>query len=176
MLGNSFWNNPDPPAGRYNKQGPQRKADQPFLLCAQIRCEPANGTIGTDETWRAADGPVVFSHVYAGEDFDARDQQQGWDRAGFDDHAWQPARLAATPPGKLEPMTWPGIKAFQPKSAVSVRQPAPGVFLYSFPQNTAAQLRVEVAGGKAGDRIQFRCGEHRMPRTGFSAATLWGAI
>ncbi len=161
MLGNSFWNNPDPPAGRYNKQGPQRKADQPFLLCAQIRCEPANGTIGTDETWRAADGPVVFSHVYAGEDFDARDQQQGWDRAGFDDHAWQPARLAATPSGKLEPMTWPGVKAFQPESAVSVRQSAPGVFLYSFPQNTAAQLRVEVAGGKAGDRMQFRCGEHK---------------
>ena len=42
-----------------------------------------------------------------------------------------------------------------------MKQPAPGVFLYSFPQNTAAQLRVEVAGGKAGDRIQFRCGEHK---------------
>jgi hypothetical protein len=33
--------------------------------------------------------------------------------------------------------------------------------LYSFPQNTAAQLRVAVAGGKSGDRISFRCGEHK---------------
>ncbi len=66
MLGNSFWNNPNPPAGRYNKQGPQRKANEPFLLRAEIRCEPArglSGSIGTDETWRTADGPVVFSHI-----------------------------------------------------------------------------------------------------------------
>ena len=41
MLGNSFWNNPNPPQGRYNKDGPQRKADEPFLLCAEIRCEPS---------------------------------------------------------------------------------------------------------------------------------------
>ena len=39
MLGNSFWNNPNPPPGRYNKHGPQRKADEPFLLCAEVRCE-----------------------------------------------------------------------------------------------------------------------------------------
>ncbi len=38
MLGNSFWNNPNPPPGRYNKHGPQRKADEPFLLCAEVRC------------------------------------------------------------------------------------------------------------------------------------------
>ena len=62
-LGNSFWNNPDPPKGRYNKGGPQRKADEPFLLCAEIRWEVAQGggsSIGTDETWRTVDGPVVF--------------------------------------------------------------------------------------------------------------------
>ncbi len=161
MLGNSFWNNPNPPKGRYNKHGPQRKADEPFLLCAEIRCEPSGTKIGTDGTWRATDGPVVFSHIYAGEDFDARKQQPGWDRPGFDDHTWLPARLAAAPSSKLEPTTWPGIKAFEPEQAVSVKQPAPGVFLYSFPQNTAAQLRVEVASGKAGDRIRFRCGEHK---------------
>src|ERR1035441_9018255 len=52
MLGNSFWNNPNPPPGRYNKRGPQRKADEPFVLCAEVRIEPAGGnarSIGTDE-------------------------------------------------------------------------------------------------------------------------------
>jgi hypothetical protein len=164
MLGNSFWNNPNPPPGHYNKAGPQTKADEPFLLCAEIRCEPASGVaarIGTDETWHLAEGPVVFSHVYGGEDFDMRAQQAGWDRAGFDDHAWQSARKATAPTGKLEPLKCPGIKTFERESPASVKQPAPGVFLYSFPQNTAAQLRVEVAGGKPGDRIRFRCGEHK---------------
>jgi alpha-L-rhamnosidase len=164
MLGNSFWNNPNPPPGRYNKDGPQRKADEPFLLWAEIRCEPTrgiSGSIGSDESWRTVDGPVVFSHIYAGEDFDARAQQAGWDLAGFDDRAWQPARLATAPSGKLEPLSCPGIKAFEPEAPFSVKQPVPGTFLYSFPRNAAAQLRVEVAGGEAGDRIQFSCGEHK---------------
>lgn len=164
MLGNSFWNNPNPPRGRYNKDGPQRKANEPFLLCAEIRSESAGAvsdSIGSDESWRTTDGPVVFSHIYAGEDYDARATLAGWDRAGFDDRAWQPARLAAAPSGKLERLICPGINAFKPETPLSVKQPAPGEFLYSFPQNTAAQLRVEVSGGKAGDRIQFRCGEHK---------------
>ena len=75
--------------------------------------------------------------------------------------AWQPARLAAAPAGTLAPMTGPAIMAFGPESVASVKQPAPGVFLYSFPRNTAAQLRVGVTGGKAADRIRFRCGEHK---------------
>ena len=78
MLGNSFWHNPNPPAGRYNKDGPQREADEPLLLCAEIALEQADGTlrrIGTDATWRTAAGPIVFSHIFAGEDFDARRQQ-----------------------------------------------------------------------------------------------------
>jgi hypothetical protein len=164
MLGNSFWNNPNPPSGRYNKEGPQRQADEPFLLCAEVRSESISGVtagIGTDATWHVANGPVVFSHIYAGEDYDGRGRQNGWDSPGFDEHAWQPARPVAAPVGKLEQMNFPGIKAFEPEAPVSVKQPVQGVFLYSFPQNTAAQLRVEVAGGKAGDRIQFHCGEHK---------------
>lgn len=164
MLGNSFWHNPNPPKGRYNKGGPQREVDEPFLLRAEIRFEPsgkAPASIGSDASWRTTAGPLIFSHIFAGEDFDARAQQPGWDRPGFDDRAWQAARPASAPPGKLEPMTWPAIKAFEPEAPVSVKQPAPGVALYSFPGNTAAQLRVELSGGKAGDRIQFRCGEHK---------------
>ena len=65
-LGNSFWNNPDPPKGRYNKPGPQRTAAEPHLLWAAISCEPARrsaGVIGTDETWRTCAGPITFSSI-----------------------------------------------------------------------------------------------------------------
>ncbi len=164
MLGNSFWHNPNPPAGRYNKPGPQRKAKEPLLLSAEIILEHENGTtsrIGTDATWRTRPGPVVFSHVYAGEDFDARRQQPRWDSPGLDDHAWQPARVVPAPAGRLVRQNWPPIRPQQRFAPTSVKQPAAGVFLYSFPQNCSAQLRVELAGGKPGDKISFRCGEHK---------------
>ena len=91
MLANSFWNNPNPPAGRYNKTGPQRTADEPFRLCAELILRGSDGAIqriGSDATWRTTAGPVTFSHIFAGEDFDARRQLSGWDRVGFDDSAW----------------------------------------------------------------------------------------
>ncbi len=88
MLANAFWHNPNPPAGRYNKDGPQREASEPLLLCAEVILEQQDGTVtrvGTDASWRTTEGPIVFSHVYAGEDFDARRCLPQWDSPGFDD-------------------------------------------------------------------------------------------
>ena len=164
MLGNSFWHNPDPPAGRYNKGGPQREAKEPLLLRAEILLDAGDGTvtrIGTDATWRTAEGPVVFSHIFGGEDYDARRRRERWDSPGFDDGAWDAARIAEEPAASLAPQSWPPFKAHERFMPASVKEPAPGVFLYSFAQNCSAQLRVELAGGKPGDKISFRCGEHK---------------
>lgn len=164
MLGNSFWHNPNPPAGRYNKDGPQRKASEPLLLCAEIVLEQADGNvrrIGTDATWRTLAGPIDFSHIFAGEDFDARRKQPGWDSPGLDDHIWRPARVVPAPGARLVRQDWPPFKACERFAPISVKQPADRVFLYSFPQNCSAQLRVELTGGKPGQKVSFRCGEHK---------------
>jgi hypothetical protein len=162
-LGNSFWNNPNPPQGRYNKAGPQRRAPTPFLLRAELIWDTGQGPrrLGTDASWRVAPGPIVFSHVYAGEDFDARRDPYGWDRPGFDAAQWQPPRLADAPQGALKRQFWPGIRVLDRFDPVAVKQPEPGVWLYVFPQNCAAQLRVRCVGGAPGSRITFRCGEHK---------------
>lgn len=163
-LANSFWHNPNPPPGRYNKDGPQRTAAEPFLLRAELILKDDSGAVrrmGTDATWRTAEGAITFSHIFAGEDFDARRQPSGWDRAGFDDHAWVPARLADSPGGVLDRQFWPGFKVLERFAPVAVKEPAPGVFLYCFPQNCSAQLRLELTGGQPGDRVSFRCGEHK---------------
>jgi len=164
MLANSFWHNPNPPEGRYNKRGPQREAGEPLLLCAEVVFEQWDGTVGhvgTDTTWRTTGGPIAFSHIFAGEDFDARRQPPGWDRPRFNDSAWQFARVAVAPVADLSPQHWPPVKAYDRFAPQSVRQAASGVYVYSFPQNCSAQLRVAVAGGRPGDRMVFRCGEHK---------------
>lgn len=164
MLAHSFWHNPNPPRGRYNKQGPQREANEPLLLCVEVVLEQDNGLvrrIGTDATWRIAEGPIVFSHIYAGEDFDARRRQPGWDSPRFDGKTWRPARVATAPAAALTPQCWPPFKAQERFTPCSVKESSPAVNLYSFPQNCSAQLRVELTGGKPGDRVHFRCGEHK---------------
>lgn len=164
MLGNSFWDNPNPPPGRYNKDGPQRTAPEPLLLRAELIIENAGGEIrrvGTDESWRVAPGPVVFSHIFAGEDFDARRVLKGADLADYDASGWQPARLVEAPTGTLKPQFWPGIEVLERFQPESIKAAGDGAFLYSFPQNSSAQLWLRISGGQAGQRIDFRCGEHR---------------
>lgn len=164
MLANSFWNNPKPPKGRYFKDGPQRTAPEPLLLRAELLLEQKNGTtnyIGTDRTWRTAPGPLTFSHVYAGEDWDSRAEQAGWDNVGFDDGSWIQTRVATAPDAILVRQDWPPFQEFQHFQPQSIRQHTNDVYLYSFAQNCSAQLRVEVEGGKSGDRITFHCGEHK---------------
>ncbi len=164
MLLNSFWHNPNPPAGRYNKDGPQRAAAEPFLLCAEVILQSADGKlqrVGTDESWRATTGPVIFSHIFAGEDFDARRKLPGWAHGGFAATNWVPARLVAAPEGTLRPQTWPGFKITKGWKPLAITQPSPGVYLYAFPQNCAAQIRCKITAGKSGDTIVFRSGEHK---------------
>ena len=164
MLTNSFWDNHQPPVGRYYKQGPQRTADEPLLLAAEITLEHEDGSVervATDASWQVGRGPVTFSHIFAGEDYDVRLEQIGWDRPGYDARAWQSARIATPPAAALRPQDWPAVEAFECFQPDSVHEPADGVFLYSFSQNCAAQLRVRVVGGEPGDRVTFRCGEHK---------------
>lgn len=165
MLANSFWHNPNPPKGRYNKDGPQRITEEPFLLRAEIVIENKSAPltrIATDESWEVATGPVTFSHIFAGEDFDARRELSGWDSPGCPMPGWQQARLAAAPRAALVAQHWPPMEPHERFAPDSVLEPAPGVFLYSFPQNCSAQLRVTLQGGKPGQQVRFRCGEHRQ--------------
>lgn len=164
LLTHSFWHNPDPPAGRYNKPGPQRVAEEPLLLVAELTLRYADGAVerlGSDARWLTHPGPLVFSHIFAGEDFDATRWPDGWDRPGFEAAGWLAPRVVAAPRTRLQRQFWPGFHAGVPRAPVAVREPTAGTFLYAFAQNTAAQLRVELTGGQAGDRVTFRCGEHK---------------
>jgi hypothetical protein len=163
QLGASFWHNPNPPAGRYNKDGPQRSVPEPYLLLAELSVVHEAGrqlSIGTDATWTVHAGPVTFSHVYAGEDYDARLAKPGWDGPGFDDHDWAAARETAGPTGRLVRRDFAGFASYQTDRPSSMRTAPDGAILVRFPQNMSAQLRVQLEGGKPGDRVALRLCEH----------------
>ncbi|MGC8667557.1 MAG: alpha-L-rhamnosidase N-terminal domain-containing protein [Chthonomonadales bacterium] len=171
-LGASFWHNPDAPPGRYNKAGPQRTVETPYLMLAELEATLENGEtvlLGSDASWTWHPGPVTFTHVYAGEDYDARLEVKGWAEPGLATTGWQASGVVAPPAARLLPRAMPGFGLFQRFQPSEVREVAAGVFGYAFPQNMAAQLRVRLRGGHSGDRVVFRCGEHRN-----SAGRLFG--
>ncbi|MFC5452773.1 alpha-L-rhamnosidase [Paenibacillus aestuarii] len=64
----------------------------------QLHVRYTDGTeavIGSDLSWKASTGAVRYSTIYHGEIYDAREEQEGWSEATFDESAWKPVQVGA---------------------------------------------------------------------------------
>ena len=177
-LGNSFWRVAkvaDPARFSKTDAEPDFSAGEPFLLWVDCHFTTAAGEtrIVSDDSWRWTDGPITFSHIYAGEDYDARLEQPGWDAPGFNDSSWLSPRTASAPNAALVPFTSPGLKTFETFAPTEIREPRPGVYTVVFPQNCSSLLRFTVEG-RTGDTVRFKPCEY-MDDTGAVRFTYtWG--
>lgn len=161
LLGNGWFNVQFRNAWDFDK-APWRAA--PRLLLS-LRVELADGrevVVDSDVHWKCAQSPISFNVIYGGETYDARLEQAGWDQAGFNDAAWQPAQLVEAPKGKLAAQTMPPIKASEVLRPVKITEPKPGVFVFDFGQNFAGYPELKVRG-PAGMRVAMKTGERLFP-------------
>lgn len=178
-LGNSFW---QVTAANHERRFvktdamPDYSKGQPYLLWLEARIQTADGreqVIVSDASWRWSDGPLTFSHIYAGEDYDAGQEPTGWDQPGFDDHAWQPVQVVAAPPAELAPLAMPGLRTFEVFEPKEIKEPEPGIFTYVFPQNCSALLRFTL-DGPAGQTVRFKPCEYMDPTGRVKFTYTWG--
>jgi len=104
--------------------------------------------LATDEAWRTYPGPITFSCIYGGEDYDARLNPTGWELPGFDDRAWTPAVQIIRAPGKLRGHTSAAnpIRAIEIRNPVAVMTLTNGETIYDLGQNASYIPRVRVSG------------------------------
>ncbi|MCX6143295.1 MAG: family 78 glycoside hydrolase catalytic domain [Ignavibacteriales bacterium] len=179
MLGNSFWHvGPANDSMRYVKTDamPDFSSGYPYLLWLEARIMTKDGkqrVIASDDSWKWIEGPLTFSHIYAGEDYDAQLFPAGWNAPGFNDHTWKTVQIAPAPPATLERYSGPSMEAFETFKPVKIVSPAPGEYTYVFPQNCSALVRFTVTGA-AGKIIRFKPCEY-MDSTGHVKFTYtWG--
>ena len=133
----------------------------PLKCILQLHIEFADGQkleVSSDETWKTAPGPVTFSSTYGGEDFDARRDPQGWDRPGFNDAAWQAAKVVDGPGGVLLPDLPPPIRVIKTYAPGQPTRPRPGLLVYDLGQNFAGWPAITVTG-PAGAVVKLTPGE-----------------
>ncbi len=155
LLGNGFYN---VAGGRYTKF--TGSFGQPKLYL-QLHLEFADGgveDIASDTSWRTRYGPLTFSCIYGGEDFDARLEPEGWDQAGFEDSGWERAGRVAALTDALHAQSSPPIRIQQTFAPVRITNPKPGVFVYDLGQNFAGWPRIEVSGSR-GAQVRLTPGE-----------------
>ncbi|MGP8260384.1 MAG: family 78 glycoside hydrolase catalytic domain [Acidobacteriaceae bacterium] len=157
LLGNGMYN-VESPASRYTKF--RGTFGQPKLIVALV-LRFTDGTeqrVVTDGAWKCTAGPITFSNIYGGEDYDARQEQAGWDAAGFDDKGWAAASVVAGPGGELVAETIPPVVANESYAPVAVTHPKPGVTVYDLGENMAGWPEIEVSGLR-GDVVKMLPGE-----------------
>lgn len=109
-------------------------------------------TIATDGSWRVStDGPTRYDSYYLGETYDARREIAGWERAGFDDSKWMPARVVEGPAGTLRAQQHQPIREIEVLAPGRRTEPSPGVFVHDVGQNLAgwAEIAVTAPAGTA---------------------------
>ena len=118
-----------------------------------IYSDGSRETVLSDSSWKTTDrGPIRFSEIYNGEILDARQEIPDWNKAGFDDHSWQPViEKDYVKSNLIGTYNEPVLKheSFQP---LRIFKSPKGEQIIDFGQNLVgwAQFRVQ---GKAGDRI-----------------------
>lgn len=171
LLGNGFYN---VQGGRYRKL--QISFGAPTLRFRLV-VNYEDGTseiIVSDKNWKYDFSPIVFNCIYGGEDYDARREQKGWDKAGFKDNAWRPVVIQEAPKGILRPQQAKPVKIMErydiqkvtkltPEQIASAgkstkRTLDPSAFVLDMGQNLAGFPEITVRG-KKGQKITLLVAE-----------------
>lgn len=178
LLGNGMFNVQR--MGRYSKL--QTSFGPPQMLL-RLEINYADGTrqvIKSGDDWKYSLSPITFNSIYGGESYDARLEQQGCCKAGFDDSGWRKAVVTEGPKGQLTPQTVQpvrimeryGIKLWKPIPADSLasaskstkREIHPSAFVADMGQNLAGFPEITVSG-KRGQKVTLIVAE-KLTRQG----------
>ncbi|MEY4917111.1 MAG: hypothetical protein RL616_1024, partial [Verrucomicrobiota bacterium] len=147
-------------------------------LLLNLRIEFTDGSVKeivSDESWKLTmDGPILANNDFDGEEYDARKELIGWDKAGFDGSKWSTAKIVSAPSGVLSAQMQEPIRVTETLKPVSVKEISPGVFIFDLGQNMVGWCRLHVSG-KAGTSVTLRHAETLKPDGSLYMANLRGA-
>ncbi|HYO23519.1 MAG TPA: family 78 glycoside hydrolase catalytic domain, partial [Lacipirellulaceae bacterium] len=161
---------------RYSKftgsYGPQR-------TIVQIELEYGDGSreqVATDGSWQVRRGPLTFTDVYGGEDFDARLAPAGWADVGAAAEGWEAAVEMDSPEGVLRGFaaSAPPLRAIETITPRDARALSPSRDVIDLGQNASFMPRIRVAG-PAGSTIRLTHAEVTHPDGTINRASCGGA-
>ncbi|MCF7972222.1 MAG: glycoside hydrolase family 78 protein [Phycisphaerae bacterium] len=134
-------------------------------FAAQLCVEYADGTrdtIITDDSARAATGPILQGDFLKGETYDARLEIPDWCDAGFDDSAWQAVDVTDKIEASMESHPGVPVQVFQEIRPKTITEPQPGVYVLNMGTNFAGFVRLKVKG-EPGKTVVLRFAERLNP-------------
>ncbi len=130
-------------------------------LLAQLAITYSDGTtqtITTDESWKSSTGAIKAVEIYHGENYDAREEKNGWSNAGYNDAGWKGVTLPAAVFTNLVATENEPVRKHETFNAIKIITTPAGEKVLDFGQNLVGWVVVK-ANGNAGDKIVIKHAE-----------------
>lgn len=153
LLGNG-WYNHQSTAVWFFHEAPWRARPK---FCLDLRLTYEDGSeevISTDESWKTDLSPVIFNSIYTAEHHDARLEQPGWNRSGFDDADWKDVMLTPAPSQHVVAQVLRPIRHTEEIPTKDFRKISDQHYLYDIGENIAGVSRIK-ARGAAGTTLRL---------------------
>jgi alpha-L-rhamnosidase len=142
----------------------------PDRFLAQLELDYADGsreTVATDGYWKAAASPIIRSEIYAGEVYDARREQSGWETPSFDDSKWNSAvinsgAIADAPSITVSSQITAPARVIATLNPRQVTPIANGTYIFDMGQNMVGWATLKVKGA-ARTKVRLRFAEVLNP-------------
>jgi alpha-L-rhamnosidase len=115
--------------------------------------------IGTDNTWKyLKQGPISQVTTFGGEEYEAKNEQKGWDKPGFDDSKWIAPEVYSGEKANLCAQLNEPIAVTNEVKAIAVHKVGENKYIFDLGQNIVGwcKLSLPYNPGKA---ITFKYGE-----------------
>lgn len=158
MLGNGFFN-VEGITGRYTKFVGSFGVPRLLLQLRLVFADGSDRLIVSDDGWAAADGPVRYSSIFGGEDFDARLDRDGWLAAASAPTGFRAAVIVAAPLGALRANLIGMVGTVHSYASPEIRPLPGGALMADFGHNFSGRPVLTLTGAKPGQAVTMKPGE-----------------
>lgn len=161
MLGNGFYNIPNE---RYYKLTGSYGAPKMIARLRIIYDDNSEDNIVSDTSWSCMQGPITFSSIFGGEDYDAAKAAIGWKYAGYNDSKWSAPVLPSDNnlPQVLKAQCGTHMAELQHLKVVNSKSVRDSLRVLDFGQNMSGVPRMTIKG-KPGSTVTLIPGELLNP-------------
>lgn len=100
----------------------------------------------SDDSWKSSTGALKMAEIYHGETYDARSEQPGWSRTGFNDSGWKGVREFDGPRDVLIATANEPVRRQEVIKPIAMFTTPKGETVLDFGQNLVGWLRFTVTG------------------------------
>lgn len=130
-------------------------------FCLDLRIVYEDGSkevIRSERDWKTSSGPIIYNNIYTGEHYDARLEQPGWDKPGFDDSKWQGVRYRSEPAFKITAQQTVPIRLTQSFAPKTINKINDTTYIFDMGQNMSGITKIQLAGA-SGTVVKLKHGE-----------------